>query len=363
MLELSKVKENSCVLVDYELGMHREKAVIFIKFVYNASMVAQTKRLVGCRWSQSNRCWYVSDVPEYRKRFGLALKSIGKSAVAKMSVENGLAFKRYCETLQLKGYSSNTQRCYSGEFSQFLTVLKNKSVDSCDEEVVRRYVLYCINVLKLSENSIHSRINAIKFYFQTVLKRPSFFVEIPRPKKHNILPKVIHGIDVKNIFVNTPNLKHNTMLKLSYGMGLRVSEIINIKIEDVDSKSMQVFIRRAKGKKDRYANLPESILDQLRLYYKHYQPKDYLFEGQFGGQYSTRSVQQVFKDSMRRAGVNKNVGVHSLRHSFATHLLEKGTDVRLIQDLLGHKDIKTTLLYTHVSDYSLKKVKSPLDDL
>jgi site-specific recombinase XerD len=215
----------------------------------------------------------------------------------------------------------------------------------------------------MSENSIHSRINAVKFYFQTVLKRPSFFVEIPRPKKHNILPKVIHGIDVKKIFVNTPNLKHNTMLKLSYGMGLRVSEIINIKIEDIDSQSMQVFIRRAKGKKDRYANLPESILDQLRLYYKQYQPKDYLFEGQFGGVYSVRSVQQVFKDSMRRAGVNKNVGVHSLRHSFATHLLEKGTDVRLIQDLLGHKDIKTTLLYTHVSDYSLKKVKSPLDDL
>ena len=363
MVEVSEIKNNTCVLVDYELGTHREKSVIFIRFAYDKAMVEQVKSLVGCRWSQSNKCWYVPDVVEYRKRFGLPLKSIGKTAVSKMSVENGLAFKRYMETLQLKGYSANTLRCYGHEFAQFLNVLKTKTVDSCDEEVVRRYVLYCINVLKMSENSIHSRINAVKFYFQTVLKRPTFFVEIPRPKKHNILPKVIHGIDVKKIFDNTPNLKHNTMLKLSYGMGLRVSEIINIKVEDVDSKSMQVFIRRAKGKKDRYANLPESILDQLRLYYKEYGPQEYLFEGQFGGQYSTRSVQQVFKDSMRRAGVNKNVGVHSLRHSFATHLLEKGTDVRLIQDLLGHKDIKTTLLYTHVSDWSLQNVRSPLDDL
>jgi len=126
---------------------------------------------------------------------------------------------------------------------------------------------------------------------------------------------------------------------------------------------MQVFIERGKGKKDRYINLPQSVLEQLRTYYKEYRPKKYLFEGQGGGQYSTRSVQQVFKNALQKAGINKNVGIHSLRHSYATHLLEQGTDIRFIQELLGHKDIKTTLIYTEVTNNSVRKVVSPLDKL
>lgn len=358
-----KTSDGIDLLVEYQLATHRDKDVILIKFVYNKVFVDVVRQMVGSRWSQSNKCWYVTDVPEYRKRFGLPLKTIGKSAVTKMCAENLVQYNRYMETLQLKGYSPNTLRCYGHEFAQLLHVLKTKPVIGCNEDLIRRYVLYCINVLKLSENSIHSRLNAIKFYFQAVLRKKDFFIEMPRPKKHDILPKVIHSIDVKKIFEETPNLKHNTMLKLSYGMGLRVSEIINLKVRDIDSRSMQVFISRAKGKKDRYANLPDSILEQLRQYFREFKPTEYLFEGQYGGQYSTRTVQQVFQNSLRRAGVNKKVGIHSLRHSFATHLLERGTDVRLIQDLLGHKDIKTTLLYTHISDKSLKKIKSPLDDL
>jgi len=161
----------------------------------------------------------------------------------------------------------------------------------------------------------------------------------------------------------TTNLKHNTMLKLCYGMGLRLSEIINLKIEDIDSKNMQVFIEKSKGKKDRYVNLPESVLEQLRAYYKMYRPKKYLFEGQDGGQYSKRSLQNVFKSALHKAGVNKNVGIHSLRHSYATHLLEQGTDIRFIQELLGHKDLKTTLIYTDVTNNNIRKIRSPLDNL
>ena len=146
-------------------------------------------------------------------------------------------------------------------------------------------------------------------------------------------------------------------------MGLRVSEIINLKIIDIDSVEMRVFIERAKGKKDRYVNLPESILEQLRFYYKEYKPKDYLFEGQYGGQYTTRSVQQFFRKSLDTAKILKKQGVHSLRHSYATHLLENGTDIRFIQELLGHSNIKTTLLYTKVTDLSLRKIISPLDKL
>jgi len=147
------------------------------------------------------------------------------------------------------------------------------------------------------------------------------------------------------------------MLKLCYGMGLRVSEIINLKIEDIDSGNMQVLIQQSKGKKNRYVNLPESILEQLRTYYKEYKPKKYLFEGQYGDQYSIRSVQAVFKTAMRKAKIRKKIGIHGLRHSFATHLLENGTEIKFIQELLGHSNIKTTLVYTHVSEKNIKYSK------
>ena len=146
-------------------------------------------------------------------------------------------------------------------------------------------------------------------------------------------------------------------------MGLRVSEIVNLKIEDIDSKSMRVLISKAKGKKDRYVNLPESILPQLRDYYREFRPKEFLFEGQDGGKYSVRSAQNVFKNAMKKAGIHKTVGIHSLRHSYATHLLEYGTDISLIQKLLGHNQISTTLNYTKIVDKHLRKVESPLDRL
>jgi len=276
---------------------------------------------------------------------------------------NKVAVLRMTEQLKLMGYSENTIKTYQNEFAQFLMALKNNPVDNCDSQKVRSYMLYCYEQLKLSENTLHSRLNALKFYFEKVLHREKFFVDIPRPKKHSILPKTIHQNDLKKMFDATTNLKHNTILKLCYGMGLRLSEIINLKITDIDSKNMQVFIERGKGKKDRYVNLPLSILEQLRTYYKMYHPKIYLFEGQDGGQYSMRSIQQVFKNALQKAGINKKVGIHSLRHSYATHLLEQGTDIRFIQELLGHKDLKTTLIYTDVTNNSIRNVKSPLDKL
>ena len=277
---------------------------------------------------------------------------------------NQNAIIRMVEQLKLKGYSENTIKTYQNEFAQFLIALKNNPVDNCDAQRVRSYMLYCYERLKLSENTLHSRLNALKFYFEQVLHRDKlFFKEIPRPKKHLQLPKTIHQSDIKKMLNLTTNLKHNTILKLCYGMGLRLSEIANLKIVDIDSRNMQVFIEKSKGKKDRYVNLPHTILEQLRTYYKAYRPKKYLFEGRVGEQYSVRSIQQVFKNALQRAGINKPVGIHSLRHSYATHLLEQGTDIRFIQELLGHKDLKTTLIYTEVSNNSIRNVKSPLDRL
>jgi integrase/recombinase XerD len=350
-------------VVRYEPGIHHNKAVIFIIFNYNARLNERVRKLAGSKWSHTRKAWYVSDTVAYRQKFGLDSVLVGKDVLAHIDPANQPALEKLIGTLQLKAYSPSTLRTYRNEFAQLLYVLKTTPVDSLDAERLRSYFLYCVNTLKLSENTLHSRINAVKFYFEQVLHRERFFMDIPRPKKPTILPKVISPTDIKRLFEVTTNLKHNTMLKLCYGMGLRVSEIVNLKITDIDSKTMQVFISRAKGKKDRYANLPESILEQLRAYFLEYRPTKYLFEGQYGEQYATRSIQQVFKCALKKAGINKTIGIHGLRHSFATHLLENGTDIRFIQELLGHNDIKTTLRYTQVSEKSLKNIKSPLDRL
>ncbi len=352
--------------VNYQIARHNDKSVIFIRFsFYDSEYSGRVKKLVGSKWSQSNKSWYVPDNTSYRLLFGMESENIGKQVIVKIKPVNQPHFKKYLELLILKGYSQNTIKTYRNEMAQLLFYLEEKEVNTCESEFIRNYIIKCYTENKFSENTMHSKINAIKFYFEKVLHREKFFIEIPRPKKPLQLPKTIHVEDIKKIFEATKNLKHNTMLKLGYGMGLRVSEIINLKITDIDSKNMQVFIERAKGKKDRYANanLPQSILGQLRDYYLEYKPKKYLFEGQFGGQYTSRSLQQVFQNSLKIANINKKASTHSLRHSFATHLLENGTDIRFIQELLGHKDIKTTLLYTHVSDKSIRNIKSPLDDL
>jgi integrase/recombinase XerD len=349
--------------VEYELSLHKNEAVIFIRFEYDAALIARVKKLVGVQWSQSQKAWYVRDTELHRQKFGLTPKPIGEGTLPRIDPANQAAYQTYIETLQLKAYSKSTINTYRNEFSQLLFTLKSHKVEDLTPDRLRSYFLYCVNTLKLSENTLHSRINAIKFYFEKVLRREKFFFEIPRPKKPSILPKAIHAEDIKKLLDGTTNLKHNTMLKLCYGMGLRVSEIVNLKITDIDSKNMQVFIERAKGKKDRYVNLPTTILEQLRAYFVEYKPKKYLFEGQYGDQYSTRSAQKVFSEALKKAKINKDVGIHGLRHSFATHLLEAGTDVVFIQELLGHKDIKTTLRYTHVSKQSIKKIKSPLDNI
>ncbi len=348
----------------FTLGEHRNQKVIFIRFERNPQLIAEVKALVGASWSQTNKMWYVPDVTEYRNLFKISTEyTVGKTTLSKISAENQIELQRLIDLLTLKGYSQSTLRCYTLELAQFLYFLKDKNVKNCTEKDLQDYLLYCITSLKLKENSLHSRINGIKFYFEQVLRQEKIFVEIPRPKKQLKLPKALNIDEVRRIFEVTHNLKHNTLLKLCYGMGLRVSEIIHLKIVDIDSKSMRVFIERGKGKKDRYVNLPESILEPLRRYYIAYKPKEYLFEGQYGGPYSSRSVQKIFKEALEAAHIKKRVGIHSLRHSYATHLLENGTDIRFIQELLGHNDIKTTLVYTNVSDKSLRKIVSPLDFL
>lgn len=218
----------------------------------------------------------------------------------------------------------------------------------------------------LSENGVHSRINAIKFYFEQVLDREKFFWEIPRPKKPQQLPQFFNQDEIAAIINSVKNKKHKVMLMQAYSAGLRVSEVVSIKTYEIDSKRMTILISQAKGKKDRVASLSPVLLVMLREYALEYKPdkKGYLFEGQSKRlPYSTRSLQEIMQAAKKKAGIIRPGSIHSLRHSFATHLIDKGTDVTMIQKILGHNDIKTTLRYLHTSNRDLLKIISPLDDL
>ena len=350
----------------FSTGEHKGKNVIFAYFPLNLQWKDELRaKFPTAKWSASKKCWYLPDVNSIRNELGIKPKTeMGRTVICQIHQINQSALKRMHELLLLKAYSPNTIKTYCVEFSQLLYLLKDTNVDTLTPKRLRAYFLYCISMLKLSENQIHSRMNAVKFYFDQVLQREKFFFEeIPRPQKKSSLPKVLDKKDIVKIFAKVENVKHLLMLKLCYGMGLRVSEIVNLKITDIDSNRMLVHIESAKGKKDRYVTLPSSILDDLRNYYRNCRPEIYLFEGQYGGQYAIRSVQAVFKNAMQKAKINKSVGIHGLRHSYATHLLECGTDMVFIQKLLGHRDIKTTEIYAKVSNRQLGKIKSPLDDL
>jgi site-specific recombinase XerD len=223
---------------------------------------------------------------------------------------------------------------------------------------------YCFEKLKLSENTLHSKINALKFYYEQVLGKERFFWEIPRPKKREILPKVISKERIADLINSIENVKHRTIIMLTYACGLRVSEVVSLKVKHIDGKRRTIFIEKGKGKKDRVLSLNPNMLIMLREYYKQYQPKDYLFEGQFENEHlSERSMQQVIQKAKLKAGIKQDGSMHMLRHSFATHLLDKGIDVVFIQKLLGHNNIKTTLRYLHVTNKDLVNILSPLEDI
>ncbi|OYU80204.1 MAG: integrase [Flavobacterium sp. BFFFF1] len=345
-----------------KLITHRGASRIALYFDKDAAFLQELQQLEDCRWSQTLGAWHVPDTESNRSIFRVDAAA-GKSVLALIHEVNQPVLLRFVEQLRLSGYSVHTIRKYRADFGDFLYWLKGVPARDCDEEQVRAYILQCLVDKRQSEALIHSRLNALKFYYRTILHREHFFLDIPRPKKPQKLPKVIPVAIIKKLFEQTTNLKHNTILKLCYGMGLRVSEIAGLTIPQIDSRNMQVLVEHGKGKKERYVNLPESILEQLRLYYKEYKPKHYLFEGADGGMISIRTVQHIFRESMKKTGYERKLGIHSLRHSFATHLLEQGTDIRFIQELLGHSNIKTTLLYTEVSDHNIRKIVSPLDKL
>jgi len=265
--------------------------------------------------------------------------------------------------LKLKGYSPKTQAAYLGYMKKFVRYF-GRSPAKMGEEEIREYLYHLVTERDLGDSSINSAYSALKFFYKTTLCRDWNVAKIPRRKPEKRLPVVLDGSEIKQLFAVTTNLKHRALLMTTYSAGLRVSETAHLKVCDVDSKRMQLRIAQGKGKKDRYALLSPVTLNLLRDYWRQYRPFSWLFPGRLPeSPISTRSIQKVFKDAKRKAGIKKPATVHTLRHSFATHLLEAGTDIYRVQKLMGHTSPKTTTIYIHLRRQDLLKVISPLDSL
>jgi integrase/recombinase XerD len=382
--------------------LHRNNECLGIVFSRNTGLEKTVRNLECIKWSKTHTCWYIplsqtgylllvkqlkdkaiidnsalqvylqtkrkvaatlpEPTPDEILKVSYAKRPLALSPAWQLSVANLAALEDFVQMLQLKAYSKSTIITYRNEFIQLLKLLKQKPVDSLTVQDLKRYMSYILVKEHISENTAHSRLNALKFYFEQVLGREKFFWEIPRPKKVQKLPKVISEEKILEGLLKIPNLKHKTLLLLAYSAGMRVSEVVSLRVTDINSDRMQISINHAKGKKDRVVTLSKSILPILRDYYIKYKPEDWLFEGSHSREhYSARSAQQVFKDAYKKLGLPPQCSFHSLRHSYATHLLENGTDISFIQKLLGHNDIKTTLRYAQVSKKEIGNIESPLD--
>ncbi|WP_420318761.1 tyrosine-type recombinase/integrase [Ekhidna sp.] len=265
--------------------------------------------------------------------------------------------------MKMMRYSESTHRTYRYMFREFLRYTYPKKLHQITETDILLFQRKLVVEKKCSRAYQNQSINAIKFYLEHVLGWDRQVYALQRPKKQVRLPLVLSVEEIQRLFECTPNIKHRTILMTIYSAGLRVSEALNLRVGDIDSDRMQIRISNGKGDKDRNTVLSARLLVMLRMYYLEYAPKHYLFESYDGSQYSTSSVRKFLRRSVERAGIDKPVKVHTLRHSFATHLLENGTNLRYIQDLLGHTSAKTTEIYTHVSSKKLSDVVSPLDTM
>lgn len=341
-----------------KLILYKKERRIAVYFEKDPVLIERIKLLEGARWSFSKKFWHLPDTPAHRERF--------KIFVVERNIpsEEGIAYIAiFSRWLSSKRYSANTIKTYTEALRAFLVFYKERPVASLTNEDVVAYNNEYILKNGLSVSYQNQIVNALKLFFATVLETKMEVEKIHRPRREKILPNVLSKEEVKIILEAHSNIKHKVMLSLVYSCGLRRSELLHLKPNDIDSKRNIVIIRQAKGKKDRITPLSSKILEMLRAYYVAYKPNIWLFEGQSGGQYSEQSLQHVLKQALVKTKIKKPVTLHWLRHSYATHLLESGTDLRYIQELLGHNSSKTTEIYTHVSTKNLQQIKSPFDDL
>ncbi|MFN8576740.1 MAG: site-specific tyrosine recombinase/integron integrase [Candidatus Sericytochromatia bacterium] len=388
-------------------------------FIYDTEIINAIKNIQDAKWNKQNNCWLLGNNRINLKNIFKALKGIAwidttnffsknnfgnirepqikelkskninfennntisnqktinikeqkyksdeNNNIDKLDLESSKIFEEYSRKLTIKRYSFNTMKTYKSMFLNFVQFFKskNKNIDSLTHKDIQDYHLFLLKEKNISESYQNQSINSIKFYYENVKGLKREFYKLERPRKSYKLPNVISQKDILSIFDNIENLKHKSILYTIYSGGLRISELVNLKVSDIDSNRNLIMIRDAKGKKDRVTLLSKNLLNILRKYYLEYKPKEYLFESPDNNRYSVRSIDKILKKAVFKSNIKKKVTVHTLRHSFATHLLEQGTDLRYIQNLLGHNSSKTTEIYTHITKKGLESIISPLDNL
>ena len=347
-----------------ERTQYNGRNIIKIIFEYNIEVINIIRAIPGARWSADMRCWYIADLPqkiEALQNLGITIE-FPKSNTTNDAVENLLEqFSNYMKT---RRYSPNTVSTYVECMRIFLNYHKQKYFLEIDNNDVISFNRDYIIKQKLSSTYQGQFVNAIKLFYEKIPLKKMVIERLERPRTGTSLPSVLSKEDISKLLASTKNIKHKTILSLIYACGLRRGELLSMKPTDIDSKRNVINICHAKGNKDRIVPLSEKILSLLREYYKQYRPKKWLFEGQIAGtQYTETSLNKIFQSAKKQAGITTPCSIHTLRHSYATHLLEAGTDIRYIQTLLGHKHSKTTEIYTHISTKSIQKIKSPFDDL
>ena len=360
-------------------GSHRNVDVVFVSFERDEKLIAALKRMGNIRWSATLRKWYFPkaafDLSKLKSAMnGLAIidDTLLNAVAQKMpdvqsdcipsDILQGLAeFKKW---MLHKRYSNSTIKTYTEAAKSFLLFIQPTPATEANNCDIVRYVNDHILKNKLSFSYQNQMVNACKLYFREVIHSRLDVEKLERPRREHKLPNVLSKEEVKAILEAPTNTKHRAMLSIIYACGLRRSELLNLKPQDIDSKRHLLMIRNAKGRKDRVVPISDKLIEMLREYYKLFKPKTWLFEGQkTGEQYSEESLAKVLKNALSLCKITKPVTLHWLRHSYATHLLESGTDLRYIQELLGHKSSKTTEIYTHVTQKSIQQIRSPFDDL
>lgn len=330
-------------------------------FPYNEEYIAKVRKIPGRRWDKDNKKWLIPDSEESINRLK-ELFAKGELVIFKDS-SNNQYLKMMEEGLRLRGYSQKTIKSYMSHARLFLEYC-GKNAEQLLKEDINCYLLYLLEQKGNAHSFVSQAVSSIKFLFEKVLMEDDLTLDIVRPKKEKKLPEVLSQNEVRHILDNVKNLKHKAILFLIYSSGLRVGEVVRLRLKDIDSDRMLIHVVQGKGRKDRYTVLSEVALKVLREYVREYKPAEWLFQGEQAGRHITeRTVQRAFENAKENAGIQKKVSVHSLRHSFATHLLEGGIDLRYIQELLGHQSSKTTEIYTHVTKKSIRSIASPLDKI
>lgn len=272
-------------------------------------------------------------------------------------MNHSIELQRAEQELRIRNYSQKTIKSYIYGLKEYFD-FKKSDITEYSEGNVKDFLEY-LERKQCSPSTRNLFLNTLKFYYHNVLKTVDH-IEICSAKRNKWLPVVLSRQEIEKMLDKTMNIKHRLLLALAYGAGLRVSEVINLRIHDVDLSELTIHLKQAKGNKDRITIIPERLIDGIRNLTAGKNSDDFVFISEHGGRLATRTAQKIFEHALQKAGINKPATFHSLRHSFATHLLENGVDIRYVQELLGHNSIRTTQQYTQVTNPGLKKIKSPL---